>query len=328
MQQRILGSQGLTVSEVGLGCMGMSEFYGPADTQECRKTLERAVDLGIDLFDTADVYGCGENERLVGAALRGVRNRVLIATKVGLLRSPEGKYYGLSGRRDHIVRACEASLTRLGTDRIDLLSLHRVDRTVPIEESVGAMVELVQAGKVRFLGLSEAGPETLRRAHAVHPLSALQSEYSLWSRDLEHAVLPLCRTLGIGVVAYSPLGRGFLTGKVVLREGLDLQDGRLRHPRFRKENLAANLRLLGVLGEVACEKGCSLAQMALAWLLNRGVDVVPIPGTKRTRFLEENAAAGGVLLTAGDLEKIDQIFLPEAVRGRRYSDFEMKFVDR
>jgi aryl-alcohol dehydrogenase-like predicted oxidoreductase len=327
MNRRTLGSQGLSVSEIGLGCMGMSEFYGPADQQECRRTLQRAVERGITLFDTADVYGCGENERLLGCVLREVRNQVVIATKVGLLRSPEGKFYGLCGRPEYIVHACEASLARLGTDTIDLLYLHRVDRKVPIEDTVGAMAELVQTGKVRFLGLSEAAAETVRRAHVVHPISALQDEYSLWSREPEEEVLPVCRELGIGLMAYSPLGRGFLSGGVVSRDSLAPQDARLRHPRFKEENLGRNVRLLAAVGEVARERGCSLAQVALSWLLFKGDDIVPIPGTKRTRFLEENAAAGEILLSPKDRKKIDQAFPPGVAWGKRYPKFEMRFVN-
>lgn len=327
MQQRILGSQGLQVSAIGVGCMGMSEGYGPVDLRECRKTLELAVERGITFFDTANVYGCGENERLLGEALHGVRNRVVIATKVGLLRSAEGKYYGLSGRPDHLLRACEESLTRLGTETIDLLYLHRVDRKVPIEESVGAMAGLVQIGKVRFIGLSEAGPETLRRAHAVHPLSALQSEYSVWSRDPEEELLPVCRELGIGFVAYCPLGRGFLTGTVRFMATPGADDCRVRIPRFKPGNLGRNLALLDSLQGLTREKRCTLGQLALAWLLARGEHIVPIPGMRTRTHLEENLGAGGVGLTAADLGRVEAVFPRGGAAGRRYSDFEMKFVD-
>lgn len=327
MEERILGSQGLRVSAIGLGCMGMSEGYGPIDIQECRKTLEHAVDLGVTLFDTADVYGCGENERFLGKVLRGVRNQVAIATKVGLLRSPEGKYYGLSGRPDYILRACEESLIRLSIDTIDLLYLHRTDRKVPIEETVGAMADLVKQGKVRFLGLSEVGPDTLRRAHAAHPISALQSEYSLWSREMEDRVLPLCRQLGIGFVAYCPLGRGFLTGKVTSVAALGADDCRVRIPRFNAANLGRNLALLESLQELTRGKKCTLGQLALAWLLARDEHIVPIPGMRTRAHLRENLGAFDLSLTASDMEMIETVFSRSAVAGKRYSEFALKFVD-
>lgn len=281
MEQRKLGSQGLAVSSLGLGCMGMSDFYGPTDDAESLATVHRALELGITFLDTADVYGPFTNEVLVGRAIKGRRDQVVLATKFGNVRGPDGRFLGQNGRPDYVRAACDASLQRLGTDHIDLYYQHRVDRSVPIEETVGALAELVRAGKLRYLGLSEAAAATLRRAHAVHPISALQTEYSLWSRDPEAAILPACRELGIGFVAYSPLGRGFLAGRFQRFEDIPEGDWRRNNPRFQGQNFQKNLELVAKVREIAREKGCTPAQLALAWLLAQGPDIVPIPGTKR-----------------------------------------------
>ena len=295
MERRRLGSQGLEVSAEGLGCMGMSEFYGPTDETEAIATIHRALALGVDFLDTADIYGPFTNEWLVGRALAGRRHEVVLATKFGNERREDGSWVGVNGRPEYVRSACEASLARLGVDHIDLYYQHRVDKTVPIEETVGAMATLVGEGKVRYLGLSEASPATIRRAHAVHPITALQTEYSLWSRDPEQAVLPAVRELGIGFVAYSPLGRGFLAGRFRSPDDLrDEGDFRRHHPRFQDDNLPRNLELLGRLEEIARGKGVTPAQLALAWVLHRGADVVPIPGTKKRRYVEENVAAAAI----------------------------------
>jgi aryl-alcohol dehydrogenase-like predicted oxidoreductase len=321
MRTRTLGSGAwaLTVSEQGLGCMGMSEFYGAADEAEAEATLLRAVELGITFFDTADMYGPFTNERLLGRVLARHRDDVVIATKFGNVRGEDGEYLGLRGDAEYVREACDASLERLGVDHIDLYYQHRVDRTVPIEETVGAMAELVAAGKVRHLGLSEASPETIRRAHAVHPITALQTEYSLWERTLEAEILPTLRELGIGLVAYSPLGRGFLTGK--LRDPSALGEGDFRaaaFPRMAGENLEANRSLVDELSAIAADVGAEPAQVALAWVLSRGEDVVPIPGTKRRRWLEQNAAAGEVQLPAEVLARLERAFPPGVAAGDRY----------
>ncbi len=297
MKTRRLGKGGPAVSAMGLGCMGMSEFYGPRDEKESVAVIHRALDLGINLLDTADVYGPHTNEELVGRAIRGRRQEVFLATKFGILRSADPAYRGVCGRPEYVRSACEASLKRLGVDVIDLYYQHRVDPEVPIEETAGAMSRLVQEGKVRFLGLSEAGPQTIRRAHAVHPIAALQSEYSLWTRDHEVGSLPVCRELGIGFVAYSPLGRGFLTGTIPGPEALSADDFRRTNPRFQEENFRKNLALADRIRQMASDKGCTPAQLALAWVLSRGEDIIPIPGTKRRRWLEENVAALEVTLT-------------------------------
>jgi aryl-alcohol dehydrogenase-like predicted oxidoreductase len=326
MEKRKLGGQGLEVSAEGLGCMGMSEFYGPADETEAIATIHRAIDLGVDLVDTADMYGPFTNERLVGRAIADRRDQVVLATKFGNERREDGSWVGINGRPVYVRAACEASLARLGVDHIDLYYQHRVDKTVPIEETVGAMAELVAAGKVRYLGLSEASPQTIRRAHAVHPVSALQTEYSLWTRDPEQAVLPTVRELSIGFVAYSPLGRGFLAGR--FRGPDDLRnegDFRANHPRFKDENLQQNLKLLHYLEEIAQEKGVTPAQLALAWVLHRGPDVVPIPGTKRRRYLEENVAAAEISLNDEELGRLDEALPPGATAGERYAD--MRTID-
>ena len=326
MDKRTLGSQGLEVSSEGLGCMGMSEFYGPSDETEAIATIHRALDLGVTLLDTADIYGPFTNERLVGRALAGRRGEVMLATKFGNERREDGSWIGINGRPEYVRAACEASLERLGVETIDLYYQHRVDKTVPIEETVGAMAALVGEGKVRYLGLSEASPATIRRAHAVHPISALQTEYSLWARDPEKEILPTVRELGIGFVAYSPLGRGFLAGRFRGPDDLrDEGDFRSRHPRFQDDNLARNLELLQRLEEIAADKGVTSAQLALAWVLHRGADVVPIPGTKRRRYLEENVAAAALELSDDELERLDRALPPGATAGQRYAD--MKSID-
>lgn len=334
MQNIPLGRTTLTTSALGLGCMGMSDFYGVPDEAEALATLERAVELGISHFDTADVYGIGSNERLVGRGLAPSRSRVLIATKCGLLRDPDGSWKGVSGHPDHIHRSCDASLVRLGVDTIDLYYLHRVDPNVPIEDSVGAMAELVAAGKVRALGLSEAGPETVRRAHAVHPIAALQSEYSLWTRDLEAEILPLCAELGITFVPYAPLGRGMLTATVTDRLAMPENDYRHKTPRFEAEHFDANLALAARLAAMAAARRASAAQLALAWVLTApqrvpGLSLVPIPGTKRRRWLEENVAALDLLLTPEELAELEDLFPPGGVAsGTRYPAFRMGELGR
>jgi aryl-alcohol dehydrogenase-like predicted oxidoreductase len=326
MDKRTLGSQGLEVSSEGLGCMGMSEFYGPSDETEAIATIHRALDLGVTLLDTADIYGPFANERLVGRALAGRRGEVTLATKFGNERRADGSWIGVNGRPEYVRAACEASLERLGVETIDLYYQHRVDKTVPIEETVGAMATLVGEGKVRYLGLSEASPATIRRAHAVHPISALQTEYSLWARDPEKEILPTVRELGIGFVAYSPLGRGFLAGRFRGPDDLrDEGDFRSRHPRFQDDNLARNLELLQRLEEIAADKGVTSAQLALAWVLHRGADVVPIPGTKHRRYLEQNVAAAALELNHDELERLDRALPPGATAGQRYAD--MKSID-
>ena len=326
MQTRRLGSEGLGVSAQGLGCMGMSEFYGSADEDEAIATIHRALELGITFLDTADMYGPFANEKLVGRAIAGRRDEVVLATKFGNERAEDGSFLGINGNPDYVHRACDASLRRLGVDHIDLYYQHRVDKTVPIEETAGAMAELVEQGKVRHLGLSEASPQTIRRAHAVHPITALQSEYSLWTRDPEDAVLPTVRELGIGFVAYSPLGRGFLSGAITKPEDLPADDFRRRNPRFQRENFDKNLELVDRVREIAAEKDVTPGQLALAWLLHRGDDIVPIPGTKRRRYLEENAAASEIELTHDDLARIDEAAPAGAAAGERYPD--MSSIDR
>lgn len=320
MRTRQLGSQGLQVSELGLGCMGMSEFYGASDDDASIAVIHRALDLGVTLLDTADMYGPFTNERLVGRAIAGRRDAVVVATKFGNERRPDGTRVGVNGRPEYVRAACDASLERLGVDHIDLYYQHRVDRTVPIEETVGAMAELVAAGKVRYLGLSEAAPETIRRAHAVHPISALQTEFSLWSRDPEDEILPTVRGLGIGFVAYSPLGRGFLTGQITRFEDLPEGDFRRASPRFQGENFQRNLDLVQQVVRLADAKGCSAAQLALAWVLAQGDDIVPIPGTKRMAYLEENLGAVDVSLTAEELTRLDAIAPVGVAFGDRYAD--------
>ena len=320
MNTRTLGSQGLEVSELGLGCMGMSEFYGAADEDESIATIHRALDLGVDFLDTADMYGPFTNEQLVGRAIAGRRDEVVLATKFGNARGPNGEWLGIRGDADYVRQACDDSLERLGVDYIDLYYQHRVDRSTPIEETVGAMAELVEAGKVRYVGLSEASPVTIRRAHATHPISALQSEYSLWSRDPEEDALPTVRELGIGFVAYSPLGRGFLSGAIRSLEDLAEDDYRRRNPRFQGANFQRNLDLADAVRAIADEKGVTPSQLALAWVLSRGDDVVPIPGTKRRQYLEENAGGADVQLTSEELQRIESAFPKGATAGDRYPD--------
>ena len=326
MQTRMLGNGKLEVSAIGLGCMGMSEFYGTADETEAIATIHRALDLGVTFLDTADMYGPFTNEQLVGRAIAGRRDEVVLATKFGNERNPDGSWIGINGSPDYVRAACDASLARLGVDYIDLYYQHRVDLDTPIEETVGAMKELVAAGKVKHLGLSEAAPATIRRAHAVHPIAALQSEYSLWSRDPEDEILPTVRELGIGFVPYSPLGRGFLTGEIKSVDDLDAQDFRRRGPRFQGENFERNLELVADVEALAVEKGITPSQLALAWVLAQGEDIVPIPGTKRVRYLEQNAAAADIELTAEDLQRLDEAFPKGATAGDRYPD--MSTVNR
>jgi aryl-alcohol dehydrogenase-like predicted oxidoreductase len=317
MQKRTLG-HGLKVSALGLGCMGMSEFYGAADEAESIATIHRALELGVDFLDTADMYGVGRNEELVGRAVKDRRDKVVLATKFGNMRGADGSFLGVNGKPEYVRQACDASLKRLGMDHIDLYYQHRVDANTPIEETVGAMAELVKAGKVRWLGLSEASSETIRRAVAVHPIAALQTEYSLWTRDVEDDILATCRELGVGFVAYSPLGRGFLTGRYQKFEDLPEDDWRRHSPRFQGENFAKNLELVKKIEALAHQKGCTPAQLALAWVLSRGEDVVPIPGTKRRKTLEENCAALDVQLTAAELAEIEAIAPKGVAVGERY----------
>ena len=325
MKTRTLGKD-LVVSEIGLGCMGMSEFYGPGNEEESLRTIRLALDLGVTFLDTADMYGPFTNERLVGKALAGARDKVVLATKFGNERLPDGTRLGINGSPEYVRRACDASLERLGVDHIDLYYQHRVDKTVPIEDTVGAMAELVQSGKVRHLGLSEASAATIRRAHAVHPITALQSEYSLWSRDPEGEILDTLRELGVGFVPYSPLGRGFLTGQIQKPEDFAEDDFRRRSPRFQGENFARNLALVAQVKALASEKGVTAGQLALAWVLAQGADFVPIPGTKRTQYLRENVGAADVALSDDDLRRLDEIAPQGAAAGERYPD--MSSIDR
>ena len=327
MNKRKLGA-GLEVSALGLGCMGMSDFYSGRDEAEAIATIHRALDLGVDFLDTADIYGIGANEELVGRALAGRRDRVIVATKFGNVRSADGRFLGVNGKPDYVRQCCEASLRRLHLDIIDLYYQHRVDPETPIEDTVGAMAELVGAGKVRWLGLSEAASTTLRRAQAVHPIAALQTEYSLWSRDPEDEILPTVRALGIGFVAYSPLGRGFLTGRFRTPDDFAADDYRRHSPRFQGENFEKNLRLVDTIHAIAADKRCTPAQLALAWVLAQGDDIVPIPGTKRREFLEQNVGALDVVLSQADLERIDRALPMGAAAGERYVPQGMRAVNR
>jgi len=327
IQKRRLGKDGPEVSAIGLGCMGMSEFYGSGDEQESIATIQHALDRGVTFLDTADMYGPFKNEELVGRAIRGRRDEVFLATKFGNVRGPNGEFMGVRGDADYVTQACDASLKRLGVDVIDLYYQHRVDTNVPIEETVGAMARLAEQGKVRFLGLSEAAPDTIRKAHATHPITAVQTELSLWSRDAEEGVLPCVRELGIGYVAYSPLGRGFLTGQITSPEDFPEDDFRRFHPRFTGENFEKNIALVHEVEKMAGAKGCTTAQLALAWVLAQGDDIVPIPGTKRRKYLDENIGAVDVKLSKEDLRRLDEILPPGAAAGERYHARGMETVN-
>ncbi|WNG34093.1 aldo/keto reductase [Archangium violaceum] len=328
MEQRALGTQGLKVSAQGLGCMGMSEFYGSGDEKESISVIHRALELGVNFLDTADMYGPFTNEKLVGKAIADRRDQVILATKFGNVRGEDGSFLGISGKPDYVRKACDASLKRLGVDHIDLYYQHRVDTSVPIEDTVGAMAELVKQGKVRYLGLSEAAPDTIRRAHKVHPISALQTEYSLWSREPEDEILPTVRELGIGFVAYSPLGRGFLTGRYRRPEDFAPNDYRRNSPRFQGDNFTKNLQLVEKINELSARKKVKASQLAIAWVMARGEDLVPIPGTKQVKFLEENIAAANIRLSPEELRELDAIAPKGVAAGTRYPEASMKSVNR
>jgi aryl-alcohol dehydrogenase-like predicted oxidoreductase len=327
LARRRLGAHGPSVAAIGLGCMGMSDFYGPADDRASMALLHHALDIGVNFLDTSDAYGRGANERLLAGLLRERRGEVVVATKFGLVRAPDGRLTGVDGRPEHVRAACDASLRRLGVERIDLYYQHRVDPAVPIEETVGAMAELVRSGKVAHLGLSEASGATLRRAAAVHPIAALQTEYSLWTRDLERDAGPVCAELGVAIVAYSPLGRGFLTGAIRSPDALAADDVRRGHPRFQQAAIDANLVLVQAVAALAAERGCTPAQLALAWLLQRAPNVLPIPGTRRIERLDENAAAAAIALAPAEVGRIDALLAATAVAGQRYPQAAMKLID-
>ncbi len=328
MQKRHLGKSGLSVSALGLGCMGMSEFYGLHDDNESIKVIHHALELGINFLDTADMYGVGKNEELVGKAIRDRRDKVILATKFGNVRGKDGSFLGVNGKPEYVKSCCDTSLKRLGVDVIDLYYQHRVDPNTPIEDTIGAMTELVKQGKVKYLGMSEASPQTLRRAQKIHPISALQTEYSLWSRDPEKEILSTCRGLGIGLVAYSPLGRGFLTGRFKTASDFGEKDYRPNSPRFQGDNFQKNLDLVKKIEEIATEKKCKPSQLALAWVLAQGNDIVPIPGTKRMNYLEENIGAANIQLTKEDLKRINESLPPGLASGNRYPDAAMNALNR
>ncbi len=327
MKKRTLGKNGLEVSAIGLGCMGMSDFYGSRDNDESIRAIHYALDSGVSFLDTADMYGVGDNEKLVGQAIKDRRDEVVLATKFGNVRGKDGSFLGVNGRPEYVKEACDASLKRLGIDHIDLYYQHRVDPNVPIEETVGAMSDLVKEGKVRYLGLSEASVQTIKKAHSVHPITALQTEYSLWSRDVELEILPVCRELGIGFVPYSPLGRGFLTGQIKTFDDLEKDDYRRFSPRFQGDNFLKNIELVEEIEKMAKEKGCQPSQLALSWLLAQGEDIVPIPGTKRKKYVETNIGALDVTLTNEELKKIEDLFPAGSFAGERYHEAGMKSVN-